>query len=158
MMISQMNRCSWRRWRPIEVEAIENFFVAWFTEALLDPTLRASLWVDERLKVIAFSGTAIESYLELWRNERTLLSALKLADFVRSNLPRKKEAFPRRWDNVWGNERVNRAAISAVREFVISRDTHDFLEDCFFQADLPNEQETLSLAIELVQIMREQQE
>ena len=92
----------------------------------------------------------------MWRDELLAHSTASLVELITSDWPTWDGSFPSSWTQVWGMEGVTESATNVLRRFVAGREIADLLEQRFFQTDHPGEQEQLSLAIELVEILGKQ--
>lgn len=155
MFVSDMNQCRWREWPPEKVAAVESFFYAWVAQSCTDrPVLRANSEVVDRLKVVAFSGAPLQPLFNHWLAAPGRRSAILLAELINAMWEGGDPDFPPGWNQVWGDEGVDRATVETIREFLMSSGPLALLEDAFFASDDAKTQAFLSNGIAILDSVR----
>jgi hypothetical protein len=148
IVLGKLDYGKWRKWRPEEQDALEEFFGALWHHLLND--VNSPVTANSFLSAMSQVADSIDAYLTDWHQHNALPAVCRLIEFIdwhADSVLRNKDAFGIFWNQ-------NRRAAREALEWLVSEKTANYLESSYFRfSDEPSAAQ-ISFAAEQLLAMR----
>jgi hypothetical protein len=148
IVVGKLARADFTSWPPHEREAVLEFLHDWWQVALEAPSGCYGNTISDLLTGLCCAGLDVKPFLAMWLNTSTLASAFQLTDFVMDNsaklrLGKKFNAF------------LEQEHLPVINEWLFSDETLRYLEQAFFTYSENAEAAQISVAVGVLESLRE---